>query len=264
MKNDLRFLLLNAAIAAFCSSLICASEVALPAAQIESGKCSFFVLNSFSSEKLNFKVESRDEIKVGNNSYFSQVTNDLESDGAMNAVLAKLVINPDNGLYYWLKAGIGAYNLEIPSLNAKNKLSGQDKGWLCGFGARKLLFPDTLVSPAIAFDLGITRAEYGIDTFRSGSSAPVAVSNRLDITELQAGFVVSKKIKRVEPYGGLKVYRKTVMLSDKTGFSNVSGTKDGAGVFLGVRLNFHRYEALVIEGSLGGDTDFSVGLNIGL
>lgn len=263
MNKGPRFLLLNAALAAFCSSLICASEVAFPAAQIEGGKYSFFLLNGNSSEKLNFRVTNKDEIKVGNNSYFSQVSNDLASDGKSGSFFAKLVVNPDNGLYYWFKAGLSSYSLEIPSDTVRNRLSGQDRGMVFGFGARKLLFPATIVSPAVAFDLGMDYSAYNIDSFSSGGAAPVAVTDKLEISEIQADFVVSRKLRNFEPYGGLKVYRKAITLTDKAGFANVSGTKDSAGLFLGLKMSFYRHEAFVIEGSFGQDTDFTAGLNIG-
>lgn len=264
MKNLFWFLILNSALAAFSGSLIYGSEVAFPAAQVEQGKCSFFLLYGNSSDKLNFNVTGRDQIKVGNNSYFSNVSNDLESDGSGKSVFAKVVINPDNGLYYWFKAGISSYDLDVPSDSVKNKLSGQDKGMVCGFGARKLLFPDTIVTPAIAVDFGINYAAYGLDSFSAGGAAPVAVSDKLEIMEFQTDLVLSKRIKQFEPYGGLKIYRKTATLTDKAGFANVSGTKDNAGLFFGLKVNFTKQEALVIEGSLVGDSNFSVGLNIGL
>jgi hypothetical protein len=161
-----------------------------------------------------------------------------------------------------VSAGIGNYILDIPSDPASNELSGQDRGAVLGIGARKLLFPDTIVSPAVAVDFGISRALYDLDTFRSGNTAPQAVNDELDITEFQADVVVSKRIGKFEPYGGLKVFRKNAVLSDKTGFSNVSGTEDGAGLFFGARLNYYEHEALVIEGSCMGETSFNAGINI--
>ena len=263
MKTNLWFLFLSVVVTVFCSSLIYSSEVVFPAGQIEDGKCSFFILSGNSSDKLNFSVASKDEIKVGNNSYFSEVTNDFEGDGRGNSVLAKLAFNPGGGLYYWFKAGIGSYDLSLPSSTVKNKLSGQDKGWICGLGARKLLFPDTIVTPAIAVDVGISYMSYGLDSFSFGGSAPVSVSDKLEITEAQADVVISKIINSIEPYGGLKVYRKSAVLSDRASFVNVSGIKDSAGLFFGVKFSFCKHEALVVEGNVGGDTDFTVGLNIG-
>ena len=263
MKINLWFLFFVSVSMAFGCSLVYGAEIFFPSTQIEKGNFTFFLLYGNSSEKLNFTVNSRDEIKVGNNSYFSNVSNDLESDGKSNSVLAKIVANLNDGLYYWLKAGVGSYDLEIPSSAGSNKLSGQDKGMICGFGARKLIVPGTIVTPAVAIDLGMDYSAYGLDSFRAGDLAPVPVTDELEITEFQTDLVISKKIKNLEPYGGFKVYRKIVTLTDKTSFSNVSGTRDDAGLFAGVKIDYCRHEAFVIEGSVGNDTNISAGLNIG-
>jgi len=262
MKKYLWFLFFGVLICALKCSLIYGSEVVLPATQIEKGKVSFLLLYGDTSEKLNFHVTGREQIRVGNNSYFSNVSNDLESDGRSSDVSVKLVINPDNGLYYWFKAGVSDYSLDIPSDTVKNNLSGQDKGLICGFGARKLLFPDTIVSPAVAVGLGVNYAVYGLDSFRSGDSAPVVVNDKLEITEFQADVVISKKLDKFEPYGGVKVYRKNVTLTDRASIANVSGAKDDAGLFFGTRFSYFKNEALIVEGSFVGDTSFTAGVNI--
>jgi len=262
MKKDLWFLFICAAVMAAQSSLIYGSEVVFPATQLEKGGVSLAVFYGNTAEKLDFNVNSRDQIKVGNNSYFSEVSSDLESDGTSRGVYAKLMFNPANGLYYWLKAGLAGYSLDIPSSLAKNNLTCQNSGWVYGIGARKLLFPDTIVTPAVAIDFGFNYAIYGMDTFRAGGSDPVAVNDKLEIIETQADLVVSKKINIVETYGGLKVYNKAATLTDKSGFANVSGTRNDAGLFFGVKVNYYKQEALLIEGSFIGETNFTAGINI--
>lgn len=264
MKRNLWFLFFVFVLAVLSSSLVYCAEVFFPASQLEKGSPVFSLIYGNISEKLNFTVNSRDEIIVGNNSYLSSGSNDLESNGNSNSFCAKIAFNPNNGLYYWLKAGTGSYDLEITSSEGStNKLTGQDKGFLCGFGARKLLFPDTIVTPAVAIDLGMDYSTYGIDSLGNGNSAPVLISDKLEIVEYQADVVVSKKIKYIEPYGGIKIYRKIATLTNKADIANVSGTRDDAGLFAGVKIEYYQHEALIIEGSLGTDTSISAGLNIG-
>jgi len=215
------------------------------------------------NDKLDFIISQKNVINVGPLSYLSGSQTDIESNSNAAGMCAQLMFNPNNGLYYWLKAGVAGYELDIPSLSVTNKLSGQEQGWVCGAGARKLLFPGTIVTPAVAIDAGFSYYSFGFDCLRSGDAAPVSVNERLEILETQADIVISKRIKKVEPYGGLKVYRKMAALTDKPSFSNVSGIKDNAGLFFGLKFDFYQYEALVLEGSFIGDTSFSAGINIG-
>jgi hypothetical protein len=262
MKINIRFLLLSAAIAALFSSLVYPDEVFIPATQIEKGKSSFALYYRAYTEKLDFSVSQKDVIKVGSLSYISGSQTDLESNGTAGGVYVKLMINPNNGLYYWLNAGLINYNLDAPALGVTNKYSSQDQGWMCGVGARKLLLPGTIVTPAVALDIGINYYRFAFDCLRSGDAAPVSADDQLQILETQADVVISKRIEKFEPYSGLKVYRKASTLADKLNYSNVSGIKNSAGLFLGCKFNFYQHEALVLEGSFGEDTSFSAGLNI--
>ena len=262
MKINIRFLLLSAATAALFSSLVYADDIFIPATQIEKGKSSFALYYRAYTEKLDFSASQQDEIKLGNLSYLSSSQTDLEGNSTAGGVCAKLMINPNNGLYYWLEAGLIDYNLDTPSLSATNKYSSQEPGWMCGVGARKQLFPGTIVTPAVAFDIGVNYYRFAFDCLRSGDASPVSVNDELQILETQADVVISKKIQKFEPYGGLKIYRKASTLTDKLFFSNISGVTNNAGLFLGCKYSFYQHEALVLEGSFGQDTSFSAGLNI--
>jgi hypothetical protein len=262
MKINIRFLLLSAATAALFSSLVYSDDIFIPATQIEKGKSSFALYYRTYTEKLDFSVSQKDEIKVGNLSYLSGSQTDLESNSTAGGVCAKLMINPNNGLYYWLEAGLIDYNLDAPSLSVTNKYSSQEPGWMCGVGARKQLFPGTIVTPAVVLDIGINYYKFAFDCLRSGDTAPVSVNDELQILETQADVVISKRIQKLEPYGGFKIFKKAATLFDRSSFSNVSGVKSSAGLFLGCKYSFYQYEALVLEGSFVGDTSVSAGLNI--
>jgi|GEM_PF-4416834 len=263
MKINSRFLLISTAVAALFSSLVYGDEVFIPATQIEKGKCSLAFYYVEYAEKLDFSISQNNEIKVDNLAYLSQSQTDIESDSSANGMCAQLMFNPNDGLYYWLKAGVIGYELDMPSQSATNKLSGQEQGWVCGAGARKQLFPGTIVTPAVALDIGFNYYSFAFDCLRSGDAAPVSINDTLQILETQADVIISKRINNFEPYGGLKVYRKAAMLTDKPSFSNISGVKDNAGLFFGLKFDFYQYEALVLEGSFIGDTSFSAGINIG-
>ena len=244
-------------------SLTYASEIVMPAAQIQKGKGTVAIYWTRADQNLSLQVTNKDEIKVNNSSYFSEVTNDFKCNGRANSILVKAVINPiDEGFYYWLKAGSGSYDLEIPSSSVTNKLSGRNPGSIVGFGMRSQLFPDTIVTPALAIEMGGSYSAFDLDVFRSGSGPNELISDKLEIFEAQFACIVSKKIGKFEPFGGLKIFRTHTLLRHVSSLGSVSGTKDNAGLFAGTRYYVHSAESVVIEGSFVGETTFSLGWNI--
>ncbi|MBN1824494.1 MAG: hypothetical protein JW803_09270 [Endomicrobiales bacterium] len=243
-------------------SLTEASELLFPAAQIEKGKGSIVVFVENSSEKLNFSLSSTERITVSGNSYFSNVTNDIESDGKSGFFGVKAIVNPHDGFYYWLKAGAGSYELELPSDTVKNKLSSGTRGIVFGMGARKRLVPETIVTPAASLDLGLTYSNYGLDSFVPGGGPAYRIDDTLEITEFQLGFILSKTFGKMEPYGGIQVSRKHAMLKDNAGLANVSGIKDSAGLILGFRCRAFEKEFFVFEAKLLQDTAVSAAWNV--
>ncbi|MCB4792221.1 MAG: hypothetical protein LHV68_10075 [Elusimicrobia bacterium] len=243
-------------------SLIYGSEIIFPASQIEKGKGSINLFYSNSEEKMNFRISNRDEIKVNGNSYFSDVNNDLESKGKSNSLALKLIVNPQDSLYYWVKIGVGSYDLDIPSVTVKNNLTGRDLGWIAGFGIHSNLFPDTIVTSALAFDFGVNYSSYKLDSFSAGGANPVLISDTLSLTEIQIAILMSKKYKKFEPYGGLKVFRIYSTLQDNTTLGKTTGVKDNVGLFLGTRIKVYSKESLVLEGSFIGQTALNIGWNL--
>jgi len=259
MKRSL-WLLLSVAV---CQcSLTYASEIVIPATQIGEGKSSVAISYTRTDQKLLLRTSSRDQVVIGGSSYFSTVNNDLEGSGARATVAAKLMVNPHSGLYYWLSAGSGSFEMEIPSVTVNNRYAAQDNGFNASAGLRKILFPDTLFTPAIAVDMGVRYDAYDVAEFQSGAGARQRISAKLELTEVQAALTVSKVLYGVEPYGGIKVFRTYTRLSDRGSFDSVSGIKDNAGLFAGARLEIYPKEFIVVEGSLIGETSFTAGWNV--
>lgn len=246
-----------------CGSLTYSSEIVIPAAQIMKGKGVVVIYYTRANQDLNLQVSNKDEIKVNNSSYFSEVTNDFKCNGNANSVLVKAVINPvDEGFYYWLKAGSGSYDLEIPSASVRNKLSGRNLGTIVGLGMRSQLFPDTIVTPALAIEMGGSYSVYDLDVFKSGSDPNQSIANRFEVFEAQISCLISKKIRKFEPFGGLKIARTFNQLRQLNSQGSVSGAKDNAGVFAGARYYVHSNETVVIEGGFVGETSLTIGWNI--
>jgi hypothetical protein len=127
---------------------------------------------------------------------------------------------------------------------------------------RKLLFPDTFVSPAVAIEAGLMYGQAPLNSFRSGTSASIPISNTAEVLELQIAALISKKFASVEPYGGVKIFRDYLTLKDNTDVGQISGVKDSVGVFGGARLYVHPHEALVIEGSVLGENSITIAWNV--
>ena len=245
----------------FLSSLAYASEMAFPASQIEKGGASLSIYYDHSYQKVNFETSGRDQISVGGLSYFSQVSNTLESNGTKNGVAAKLLVNPFAGWYYWVKAGVASYELEVPSVTVNNTYTTQDNGMNFGAGIRSVLFPDTLFTPAIALDVGVNYDAYDVNVFQQNGNRQ-KVATKLELTEVSAALTVSKIFKTFEPYGSVKVWRTYTRLSDKDTLESLSGSKDNAGIFVGSTIKVHPHESFILEGSFIGETSFVAGWNL--
>lgn len=248
----------------FYASLTFASEIIMPARQIALKDCQVALYYSQLEQDLNFKVTSVDQIIVPGSAigYFSKVTNDFKCSGKTERVLLKIITNPTGGFYYWFKAGAGKYELEIPSQTVTNKLSSLDNGYLLGIGLRSQIFPDTIVTPAIAVGLGLNYSLYDLEKFRTENNPGELVDNKLSLTEVQLDLLFSKEFRKFEFFGGAKVLRTYANLTEKQSLSEVSGFKDNIGLFLGSRIKIHSNESLFLEGSFLNEKGFSVGWNV--
>jgi len=234
----------------------------VPATQIEAGKGVLQIYFSKSEEKIGFSAATNEVITVGNLDYFSVTQSEVEGTGKSDAYTAKYIVNPYNGLQYWILAGIAGYELSIPSGTVTNRLNTQDKGWQAGTGVRLRLFPDTIVSPAVSAEIGFTYSVFGLGILASGNEAARTINNQIEFSEVQSAIIVSKRLKNAEVYGGLKVARSYALLKDNDALQNVSGIKDSAGAVAGIRFRMYPKEFIVVEGSAFGETNISVGWGI--
>jgi hypothetical protein len=260
-KTEKFFLFCAFSVTTFCSLAI-SSEVMIPATQIEQGHGSVGLYYNHTEQTLNLSVHNRDAITVAGTSYFSTVTNDLETKGISSSVIAKMIINPWSGFYYWVKAGAGIYELEIPSVTVKNQISSQNNGLVLGTGIRTIILPDTIVTPSLSVDVGVNYSNYNLDTFHSNGESPQRILNILELTDIQATVLVSKKYLHAEPYAGLKVNRIYTVLKGEVTSAEVRGIKDNAGIVAGARFRIYNHEALVLEASFIGETSYSAGWNV--
>ena len=262
MKKDLWFLFIVALAAVLNSSLIYGTEIMFPATQLENRFGSLVLYSARTDKTFDFQVESDNEIKAIGYSVFRNMVNDIESPGKGDVVTAKYMLNIANRYSIWLKAGTGNYEMELPSTTVRNTLSSGNNGLILGVGVRSRLLPDTIITPALSIELGLDYERYDLNNNMQSDGTSRVIDKKLEFYDYQAAVVVSKKLKFFEPYGGLKVFRTNVTLTDNSDSGKASGFKDNAGLFIGSKFNLSRYSALVAEACFVGETSFSCGLNV--
>jgi len=246
-----------------------ASELMHSASNLESGKLGVSVYSTFVENDLNLEITSSDLIQVpiqggGNAQFFSDSNKEVEIEGEGRSTIAVFTLRPWDGLHYSLKLGLGNnYEVKVPSVSVKNELSNSSQGFIWGLGARWMLVSHSPVTPAVSIEFGYTQSIYDFDRFQSGSDAASKVDYKFMIDEIQAALTVSKRFKRVEPYGGLKLIRQTTTLRDNVTLENAKGVSDVYAPFLGVQWQLFQKEKLNLEASIGDETLIAFGLNIG-
>ena len=244
-------------------SLIYGSETAVPALQIAEGDIAVSLYSTHrAGEKLMLAVTGNDLILVGQQQYFSTVKKEFDVTGKGDAVMCEITINPHNQLHYWIRCGVGGYEIEVPSHTVNNRLMGDDHGVVAGLGLRKIVMPYTVVTPAVTVDAGIMYRSFTFNAYQSGQSALAAIQQKLEIVDVSVAVTIGTRYEMIEPYGGLKVNRAYAILREKEFFSSAAGSHDSVVLFAGNKVWFHEAESFVIEVGVGESTQISVGLNI--
>ena len=219
-------------------------------------------------------------------SFFCGGGGDVEAKGSGGAGLVKLVYQPREVLQYYAAFGVGDYNLDVPSTTYINRLRGDRPGMIMTAGVKAVLYPDTVVTPAIATDLSVSRARYWFNRVRP-SDAAVAVSSidqRLDLMMLQvaveashvftlqdadekadekAGLVALRNQGiKLEPYGGVKWLRIQSDLKDLADGTHSGGQQDTVTPFLGLRLPLGRSEGFFAEAQFVDGYVYAAGLEL--
>jgi len=236
---------------------------------LESGKWAASVYGVHREQKdLEFRLGSSGLVQVPLSNgttaqLFSSGNTDLLFDGEGDATMAKITWRPFDGLHYIFTAGLGDYELRIPSGAVTNKLENSAPGIIWGMEAGWNILTDTLVTPAVLVSLGYLRSDYDIRRLRSGGSAPVAVSQDFTLEEWQGSVSVSKRWKKLDPYAGLRFFRQNSRLFDTVTAERVRGSRDGFSPYAGLRFEFLGRESVVLEAAFADETVLAAGLAVG-
>jgi hypothetical protein len=246
------------------SSLICASEIIVPAKQFnfDKGKAVLSVFYNKSYDTNIFNVRNMDDIDFAGKTLFVNMVNDIEAPGQGDMYGAKCFISSNEGMTYWIKAGAGKYEIEFPSTSVKNRLNSENNGIIVGVGVRKNIIPYTVVTPAVALDLGIDYHNYHLNKLHIGDGDYLVVSDKLEFTKIQFAMIVSKKYRKFEPYAALGVVRTYSAITNNDTLKKAAGIKDNAVVYAGLKMPVSEVESIVIEGNFVSNTNISIGWNI--
>ena len=194
---------------------------------------------------------------------------EVEVEGSGGSGVVKLVYQPWDGLQYYASLGVGDYSLSVPSTTITNKLTGDNPGLALTVGARAVIYPDTIVTPAVALDASVTKSRYSYNRRFPGGAPGLdnRINQRLDFWQYQFAvesshlFTFEERYK-VEPYGGVKWVRTQTDLHDLQDGSHAGGQKDTVTPFLGVRVPVFEHEGLFAEASFIGGYQYAAGMEI--
>ncbi|MFH1282454.1 MAG: hypothetical protein ABII27_02175 [bacterium] len=221
------------------------AEIMTSARQIGVGRVSAVAYYAHSEQKIDF--ERRSDVS-------------LVSD----ALIGKVTVKVYENWHVFFKAGTIGSDLEYGSF--KYKKDNEFDGALFGGGVKYNLFPDTVVTPAISIDIGVTHFTTDLKRLESPSFiGEQKINHEIESLEWQGVFYISKKFFALEPYGGVKLIINDLKWKDNNpdATETIDGDNQGVSPFLGVRFNFLPLIGLTIEGSLVAEKALSVGLTIG-
>ncbi|MDE2313762.1 MAG: hypothetical protein KGL04_06285, partial [Elusimicrobia bacterium] len=144
--------------------------------------------------------------------------------------------------------------------------SGDGAGPVFSLGVQDVIFPDTIVTPAVAVEAGFEGAMYPLTRMTASDGSSSAVNDTLTLLEYQLGVIASRVVPvggwKVEPYGGIRWYRASADLKDSTTGSHSGGFRDTLAPVLGLRVPTSDHEGLFAEASYVGGFQYGGGLSL--
>ena len=211
---------------------------------------------------------------------------DVDAKGAGGAGLVKVIYQPWENVQYYAAFGMGDYSLSVPSVTLANTLTGDNPGTILTAGLKAVLYPDTLVTPAIAVDLSVSRSRYAFNRVYPAATpgANNSIDQRLDLMQYQvaveashiftlqdadeksdekAGLVARRGVGfKLEPYGGVKWLRLQSDLKDLMDGSHTGGQQDTVTPFVGLRIPFSRNEGVFAEAQFVDGYVYAAGMEL--
>ena len=158
---------------------------------------------------------------------------------------------------FYLKAGF--VNSEIQINN--DKYSGQSDVSMCGGGIKYIFFPDTIITPAVILDLGVTSSFNRLDTLKRNNFRE-KINTTLDILVYHSALIISKRFNFFEPFGGVNFSINQIKWKNKDTEEQFKGTGNNKLVpFIGSKVLFYPLLSLIVEMDFIDGMSFGAGLN---
>ena len=222
------------------------------------------------NQKLNFNTnDSGTCMTPGGVSFACGQNGTAAAKGTGGAGMLKIIYQPWERFQYYATYGVGDYTLSVPSTTATNVLTGDTHGQIFGAGIKASIVPDTLVTPAIALDLGMTQSFYNFNRRFPGGTPGVNnnIDQRLSLMTYQFAveashlFVLDENWK-LEPFGGIEWTRVQTDLKDLGDGSHAGGQTDTVTPFLGLRIPVEGHEAFFAEASFIDGYHYGAGMEL--
>lgn len=204
-----------------------------------------------------------------NSSFACGSTGKVSGEGSGGAAMVKLLVQPYESVQYWAAVGAGDYTLKVASVTRTNTLSGRSVGPVVEAGVKAILWPDTVVAPGLAAQLGFGWRSHRFQENPAGLTAVEgAIDQRLDLLSSQVALETGHLFKPegwrvgVEPYGGVKWVRTQAWLRDHKGGGRVGGIEDTVTPFLGLQIPAYENEGLFAEATFVGGFHYAAGLSV--
>lgn len=167
-------------------------------------------------------------------------------------------------------AKVGKFTPDIESVATSIKYENKDDfdGSMFGGGVKWVMFPDTLVTPAVTLDISVTQWDADINKFNVLGGV-VKADWAIKATEIQGAVMVSKKLLMFDPYIGVKVintdvdWKTTVSILGVNEDKEISGDANGISPFVGIKFSPLPFVSVVVEGSFAKEKNVSAGVRVG-
>ena len=261
-------------IIAFAALPAAAQINGLTARQSSKGSLKFLAYyQGVADQNLNFSIDGSGTCSAappsGGVTFPCNSSGDVEAEGSGGAGLVKIAWQAAERFQLYTHVGTGDYSIKVPSTTVGNTISGDKLGIIYGAGLKASIVPDTIVNPAIALDLSITRSHYNFNRITPGGTPGInnGYSTRLTLMTYQVAvetshlFTIDENWK-LEPYGGVKWMRVQADLKDLVSGSHAGGQKDTGTPFIGLRVPAEDRIAFFSEASFINGLNYGGGLEL--
>jgi len=247
----------------FSCCYVYSNEIIFNSVQLSKQEFKLSICKSFFNKLGRFDLNKEEIIKVGQQQYFGETSKHIDFVGSGNRSFLKIIYNPYDELYWWLKFGTERQRIELPQ---NNKFDAFEPGYIVGFGTRYQIFPETIVSPGLCFDLGIDYSQQYFDRLYTEDVLKGIINNKIETINTQLSFIMTKRnlfIKNLEPFIGFNIYRIYNKLIDKNNLSSINGIIDNFNLSFGMKFKIFTYEWFLFESSLINDVYYLIGFGFG-